>query len=123
MIKILDSMHPAITTLASICEDTLNSTNTEQTELKPFNRQLINDEYLNKIPINFDENISLDYSTANLKQVFRSTHLHVADPLRSSLWFNILHQDQNSKQYKFQQAVERYPEDIWYVLPSIAIHG
>ncbi|CAF1202554.1 unnamed protein product [Adineta steineri] len=99
---------PAITTLTSICEDTLNSTIFEKTELKPFNKQLINEEYLNKIPVNFDENVSL----LNLKQLFRTTHLHIAHPLRSSLWINLLRQDQKYQQYKFQQAIERYPEDI-----------
>ncbi|CAF0876348.1 unnamed protein product [Adineta ricciae] len=102
-------MHPALTTLTSICEDTQNTVDVERTELKPFNRQLLNEEFLNKfLSIHFEDNVTL----TNLKQFFRTTHLHIAHPLRSSLWFDILHQEQKYKQYKFQQAVERYPEDI-----------
>jgi hypothetical protein len=107
-------MHPSITTLTSICEDTLNLINIEQIDLKPFNQQLINEEYLNKISINIDENCE-NLLTTNFKQLFRTKHLNVSHPLRSSLWFNLLHRDQIGKQYKFQQAVERYPEDIRYI--------
>jgi hypothetical protein len=114
--RILDLMHSALTTLTSICEDTLNSINNEQIDLKPFNQQFINEEYLNKISINIDENLSSYSSTTNFKQLFRTTHLHVSHSLRSSLWFNLLHRDQIGKQYKFQQPVERYPEDIRYVI-------
>ncbi|CAF4716664.1 unnamed protein product, partial [Rotaria sp. Silwood1] len=108
-------MHPTFPTLTSICEDTLNSANIENYELKPFNRQLINEEYLNKISINNDENVDLSAlycPTTNYKQLFRLSHLHVAHPSRSSLWFHLLRQDKTRHQHKFQQAVERYPEDI-----------
>ncbi len=110
--NILDFMHPGLTTLISICEDTLNSINSEPIDLKPFNRQLIIEDYLNKLSIDTDENVSLNSPTINFKQFFRTTHLHVSHPLRSSLWFHLLHRDQIRQQYKFQQAIERYPEDI-----------
>lgn len=109
-------MHPGLTTLTSICEDTLNLINNEKIDLKPFNRQLITEEFLNKLSLEDIEENSKDFSTTtNYKQLFRTKHLNVSHPLRSSLWFNILHRDQINKQYKFQQAVERYPEDILLV--------
>ena len=113
-VKILDLM---LSTVTSIFDDTLNSTTIESTDLKPFNRALINDKYLDKLSTyidNNDENISLCYSTTSLKQFFRTKHLHVAHPLRSSLWYNLLHRNKINQEYKFQRAIERYPEDIRY---------
>ncbi|CAF4323513.1 unnamed protein product [Rotaria sp. Silwood2] len=110
-----DFMHHTLTALTSICEDAFNSANIGQYDLKPFNRQLINEEYLNKILMNNDEHIdnsSLYCPTTNFKQLFRLSHLHVAHPSRTSLWFHLLRQDRTRHQHKFQQAVERYPEDI-----------
>jgi hypothetical protein len=107
-----------VSTLVSICEDTFISTNVEQNDLKPFNRYLINEEYLNKLPLTNDTNFdnSLLYCpTTNLKQLFRSSHLNVSHPSRALLWINLLRLDQTHHQHKFQQAVERYPEDIRYV--------
>jgi hypothetical protein len=109
-------MLPTVTTLTSICEDAINSTKIEQYDLKPFNKQLINEEYLNRIPTNSDdncENASVYCPSSNLKQLFRISPLSVSHASRASLWFNLLRQDQTRNQHKFQQAVERYPEDIW----------
>jgi hypothetical protein len=111
-------MLPTISTLTNICEDAFDSVKIEQYDLKPLNRQLINEEYLNKISVNTDVNFdnSLLYCpTTNLKQLFRFSHLNVSHSSRSSLWFNLLHQDHIRHQHKFQQAVERYPDDIRYV--------
>jgi hypothetical protein len=108
----------SVTTLTGICEDAHVSANIEQYDLKPFNRQFINEEYLNKLPLNNDinfDNSLLSCSTTNLKQLFRLSHLNVSHPSRASLWFNLLRQDQTRHHHKFQQAVERYPEDIRYV--------
>ncbi len=117
-ILILDSMLPTLTTLTSICEDACESVEITQDDLKPFNRQLINEEYLNKISVNTDGNFDdelLYCPTTNLKQLFRISHLNVSHASRSSLWFNLLRQDHVRHQHKFQQIVEHYPEDIRYV--------
>lgn len=113
-IIILDLMLPSVATLTSICEDVCDSIKIEQNDLKPFNRQLINEEYLNLNHINTDGNFtnsSLYCPTTNLKQLFRFSHLNVSHTLRSSLWYNLLRQDHVRHQHKFQQAVERYPEE------------
>lgn len=118
-ILILDLMLHTVATLISICEDVCDSVKTEQFNLKPFNRQLINEEYLNRNSNNNDGNFdnSLLYCpTTNYKQLFRFSHLNVSHLSRSSLWYNLLRQDHTRHQHKFQQAVERYPEDIRYVL-------
>ena len=107
-----------VSTLASICEDALDSAKVEQYDLKPLNRQLINEEYFNRISMNNDKNFDsclLDCPTANFKQLFRLSHLNVLDPSRTLLWFNLLRQDKTRHQHRFQQAVERYPEDVRYV--------
>lgn len=110
-------MHPTptLSTLTSICEDAANSVNISQHDLKPFNRQLIHEEYLNKICNNNEENSnnsSFYCPSANLKQLFRVSHLSLSHSARSSLWFNIIRQDKTRHPHRFQQAVERYPEDI-----------
>jgi len=112
-------MLSTITTLTSICEDACDSAKIEKNDLKPFNRQFLNEEYLNRISPNNDENFDnslLSCPTTNFKQLFRFSHLNVSHSSRSSLWFNLLRQDHIRHQHKFQQAVERYPEDIRYVL-------
>ncbi len=106
-----------MTTLASVCEDACSSVKIEQHELKPFNRQLITEENLNKVSGNHDEHFDhslLHCSTTNFKQLFRFSHLNVAHSSRASLWFKLLRHDHLRHQHKFQQAVERYPEDIRY---------
>lgn len=117
-ILILDSMLPHLNTLTSICEDTLNSADVDQNDLRPLNQLLINEEYLNKIPAQNDDqwdHSSLYNPTTNYKQFFRFSHLNVSHPARSSLWLNLLRQDKTHHQHKFQQAIERYPQDIRYV--------
>ncbi len=111
-------MLPSVSTLTSICEDGLLSGTVEQHDLKPFNPELINEEYLNRISFLNDENIdnsSLYSSSTNYKHLFRLSHMNVSHPARSSLWLNLLRQDQTRHQHKLQQALERYPEDIRYV--------
>ncbi|UJR37001.1 hypothetical protein I4U23_029709 [Adineta vaga] len=108
-------MLPTVATLTNICEDALLSAKIDQIDLKPFNRQFINEEYLNRTSTNCDDNIdtsSLFSPTTNYKHFFRISHIHVSHPSRASLWFNLLRQDQANHRHKFQQAVERYPEDI-----------
>jgi hypothetical protein len=117
-ILISDSMLHTVATLTSICEDACDSATIQQNDLKPFNRQLLNEEYLNRSSINNDGDFdnSLVYCpTTNFKQLFRFSHLNVSHSSRSSLWHNLLRQDHIRHQHKFQQAVERYPEDIRYV--------
>ncbi|CAF4030030.1 unnamed protein product, partial [Adineta steineri] len=108
-------MLPRISTLTSIGEDALLSAEVEQDDLKPFNRQFINEEYLNKYSIEHDENFDkslLNCSTTNLKQLFRLSHLSISHLSRASLWYNLLRQNQTRPQHRFQQIVERYPEDV-----------
>jgi hypothetical protein len=108
-----------IATLSSICEDACDSVKIEQYDLKPFNRQFINEEYLNRNLVNNDGNFDnslLNCPTTNFKQLFRFSHLNVSHSSRSLLWYNLLRQDHIRHQHKFQQAIERYPEDIRYVL-------
>ncbi|CAF4062722.1 unnamed protein product [Rotaria magnacalcarata] len=110
-----DFMHPTLSTLTSICEDAANSVNVLQHDLKPFNRLLLTDDYLNKISVNNDDhstNSSLFCPSANIKQLFRSSHLSASHPSRASLWFNLIRQDKSRHSHKFQQAIDRYPEDI-----------
>jgi hypothetical protein len=106
-------------TLTSICADACNSIQTEQYELKPLNRQFLDEDFLNRHSEanegNFDNSL-LYCPTTNFKQLFRCSHLNISHLSRSSLWFNLLHQDHIRHQHKFQQAVERYPEDIRYVV-------
>ena len=114
-IPILDFMLPTVPTLTSICEDALMSAKIEKHDLKPMNCQLINEEYINKTSSNGDQNFdtsALYCPTANLKNLFRISHLNVSHPSRASLWFYLLRQDQARSRNKFQQAVERYPEDV-----------
>lgn len=64
----LDSMLPTMTTLASVCEDACSSVKIEQHELKPFNRQLITEENLNKVSGNHDEHF--DHSLLHCSTTF-----------------------------------------------------
>ena len=108
-------MIPTMTTLTSICEDACNSAQIEHCESKPLNRQYLTEEFLNRHSEvnegNFDNSL-LYCPTTNFKQLFRCSHLNISHTSRSSLWFNLLHQDHIRNHHKFQQAVERYPEDI-----------
>ncbi|CAF3441648.1 unnamed protein product [Rotaria socialis] len=108
-------MHPTLSTLTSICEDAANSVNISQHDLKPFNQLLLTDDYLNKISVNNDEhsnNSALFCPSANIKQLFRLSHLSASHPSRASLWFNLIRQDKSRHSHKFQQAIDRYPDDI-----------
>ncbi|CAF0949458.1 unnamed protein product [Adineta ricciae] len=115
MFLFTDFMLPTVPTLTSICEDALISAKIEKHDLKPMNCQLINEEYLNRTSSNCDQTFdtsALYCPTANLKNLFRISHLNVSHPSRASLWFHLLRQDQARNRNKFQQAVERYPEDV-----------
>ena len=102
-------MHSVLSRLTSLCEDTENAIRAEQIDVKPFNRSLIDEDFLAQFPIVNDENLVLSSSSTNFKQFFRTTHLSLSHASRSSLWFNLLHLN---KQYRFPQAIERYSEDI-----------
>jgi hypothetical protein len=109
-------MLSTVTTLTSICEDVCHSVQIKQHDLKPYNRQLLNDDYVNKLSNINDESIHssslLFTSTANFKHLFRSSHVHASHVSRASLWYHLLRHDHTHHQHRFQQAVERYPEDI-----------
>ena len=113
---LLDLMLPSVTTLTSICEHTETSFKVEQDDLKPFNWHLISEDYLKKLLST--SNGTIDPSapgycpSTNYKQLFRLSHLHASHPSRASLWYHILRQDHTRQQHKFQQAIERYPDDI-----------
>lgn len=105
--------------MPSLYEDTLNSINNEKIVLKPLNSQLIDEKYLSNTNenTNHDEIIenndnNNNMSTIHFKQFFRTKHLSIEHRFRSSLWLNLIQHDLINKEYKFQQAVERYPEDI-----------
>jgi len=99
---------------SSLYEDTLNSIHSEKIALTPLNSQLIDEKYLSKLndETNHDDIVETNLSTINFKQFFRSKHLSIEHRFRSSLWLNLIQRDLIHKQYKFQQAIERYPEDI-----------
>ena len=107
-------MLPTIATLASITEDVANSADVHPSDLRPYNRQLISEEHFNRNHSDSNDGLTIPsfLSPNHLKQFFRSSHLHAWHPARASLWYNLLRQDQTRHQYRFQQAVERYPEDI-----------
>lgn len=114
-------MLSSVTTASSLCDDVLNSATIRKNDLKPFNRDLISEDYVNRASNNhFDDKQfefliitanSFDWSNS-FKQFLRFQHPHVSHPSRSSLWYNLLRRDSTRNQHKFQQAVERYPEDI-----------
>ena len=105
-------MLPSLVTLTSICEDACHAIQMEQEEIQPLNRQFLQEDFLNRMSEIHEGNSFLTPSTTNFKQLFRSSHLNISHLSRSSLWFNLLHQDHIRYQHKFQQAAERYPEDI-----------
>ena len=108
-------MLPSVVTLASICEDACHSGQMEQYDIKPLNRQFVQEDFYNRHTQNNDglsEQSLFENSTVNFKQFFRSSHFDLAHPSRTSLWFNLLHQDHIRNQHKFQQVIERYPEDV-----------
>ena len=104
-------MLSSIATLASINEDVANSAQVHPSDLRPYNRQLISEEHFNRIHSDSNDGLTIP-SPNHVKQFFRSSHLHAWHPARASLWYNLLRQDHTRHQYRFQQAVERYPEDI-----------
>lgn len=103
-----------IATLSSINEDVSNSADVQLAGLRPYNRQLISEEHFNRIHSDSNDGLTIPpFSSPNqLKNFFRLSHLHASHSARSSLWYNLLRHDQTRHQYRFQQAVERYPEDI-----------
>lgn len=112
---LLDSMLHTAATLTNICEDTVQSVKIERCELKPFNRVFINDEYLTRVSSEYDDSCEHDAPlcpNTNLKYQFRMSHWSVSHPCRASLWYRLLRQEHVHHRHKFQQAVERYPDDI-----------
>lgn len=108
-------MLPSVVTLASICEDACHSGQMEEYDVRPMNRQFVQEDFYNRVMHSYEnlsEQSQFEHSTTNFKQFFRSSHYHIAHPSRTSLWYNLLHQDHIRNQHKFQQAIERYPEDI-----------
>ena len=109
-------MFPSVATLTSICEDARHSGQMDEYEVKPLNRQFVQEEFYQRVTEihggNAGQTAFHSNTTTNFKQLFRSSHLHIAHRSRTSLWFNLLHQDHLRNQYKYQQAIERYPEDI-----------
>lgn len=106
-------MLPSVATLTSICEDACHSGQMEEYEVKPLNRQFVQEEFYQRMmDIHGGNTEQSILTTTNVKQLFRSSHLHVIHPSRTSLWYKLLHQDHLRNQHKFQQAIERYPEDI-----------
>mgnify|MGYP006904170799 CR=1 FL=1 len=109
-------MRSNLSTLTNISEDDCQSVRMDRNELKPLNRQLVNEDYINKISKFTNEepfNDSLLYSqTTNFKQLFRYSHLNIFHKYRSLLWYNLMHHNQLRQQHQFQQAIERYPDDV-----------
>ena len=75
-------MRSNLSTLTNISEDDCQSVRMDRNELKPLNRQLVNEDYINKISKFTNEepfNDSLLYSqTTNFKQLFRYSHLNIS---------------------------------------------